>query len=196
MGIHEREHLEVKNVRTLRSWLVKNHDSSPGLWVVTYKKATGVAAPTYDEMVRVALCFGWIDSIPGKVDEDRSKLYFSPRKKGSGWAATNKVRIKELISSGEMTPAGLKLIDAAKADGSWNKLDGAQTQEIPKDLSTAFRKYAASKKNFEAFPPGVRKAILVWIAEAKTPATREKRVNETASLAAKNVRANQWREKK
>lgn len=196
MGIHEREHLEVKNVRTLRSWLVKNHDSSPGLWVVTYKKATGVAAPTYDEMVRVALCFGWIDSIPGKVDEDRSKLYFSPRKEGSGWAATNKVRIKELISSGEMTPAGLKLIDAAKADGSWNKLDGAQTQEIPKDLSTAFRKYAASKKNFEAFPPGVRKAILVWIAEAKTPATREKRVNETASLAAKNVRANQWREKK
>jgi uncharacterized protein YdeI (YjbR/CyaY-like superfamily) len=155
-----------------------------------------VAAPTYDEMVRVALCFGWIDSIPGKVDEDRSKLYFSPRKEGSGWAATNKVRIKELISSGEMTPAGLKLIDAAKADGSWNKLDGAQTQEIPKDLSTAFRKYAASKKNFEAFPPGVRKAILVWIAEAKTPATREKRVNETASLAAKNVRANQWREKK
>ena len=196
MGIHDREHLEVKNVRTLRSWLAKNHDKSLGLWVVTYKKASGVAAPTYDEMVRVALCYGWIDSIPGKVDEDRTKLYLSPRKKGTGWAATNKARIKELIASGEMTPAGMKLIDAAKADGSWNKLDGAQTQEIPQDLLSAFRKYGGSKKNFEAFPPGVRKAILVWIAEAKSPATREKRINETAALAAQNIRANQWREKK
>ena len=98
-----------------------------------------------------------------------------------------------MIASGEMTPAGLKLIEAAKADGSWDKLDGAHTLEIPKDLMSAFRKYAGSKKNFEAFPPGVRKAILVWIAEAKTPATREKRINETASLAAQNIRANQWR---
>ena len=80
MGIQDREHLEIQSARTLNAWLAKNHSKSLGLWVVTYKKASGVPAPTYDEIVKVALSYGWIDSIPGKVDELRSKLYFSPRK--------------------------------------------------------------------------------------------------------------------
>jgi uncharacterized protein YdeI (YjbR/CyaY-like superfamily) len=193
MGIQDREHLEIKSARTLSAWLTKNHSKSPGLWVVTYKKASGVAAPTYDEMVKVALSFGWIDSVPGKVDDQRSKLYFSPRKKGSGWSSPNKKRIKELLDEGKMKPSGLAILEAAKKDGSWGKLDKTESAEIPKDLLSAFRKYSGSKKNFDAFPPGVRKQILQWIEQAKTPPTREKRINETASLAAKNVRANQWR---
>lgn len=193
MGIQDREHLEVKSARSLSAWLTKNHSKSSGLWVVTYKKASGVAAPTYDELVKVALSFGWIDSIPGKVDENRSKLYFSPRKKGSGWSAPNKKRVSELIDKGRMKPSGMKVVEEAKKDGSWSKLDQSESTEIPKDLLSAFRKYPGSKKNFDAFPPGVRKQILQWIGLARTEATREKRIVETASKAAKNIRANQWR---
>jgi len=152
-----------------------------------------VPAPTYDELVKVALSFGWIDSIPGKVDETRSKLYFSPRKKRSGWSAPNKKRVKELIDEGKMKPSGMKVVEDAKKDGSWSKLDQSESAEIPKDLLSAFRKYPGSKKNFDAFPPGVRKQILQWIGLAKTALTREKRIVETASKAAMNVRANQWR---
>lgn len=81
MGIHDREHLEVKSALEFSNWLSKNHEKSDGLWLVTYKKVSGIPAPKYDEIVKVALSFGWIDSIPGKVDEKRSKLYFSPRKR-------------------------------------------------------------------------------------------------------------------
>jgi uncharacterized protein YdeI (YjbR/CyaY-like superfamily) len=80
MGIHDREHLEVATAAQLTSWLAEHHTSSPGLWVVTHKKGSGKPAPSYDEIVRAALCFGWIDSVPGKVDDARSKLYISPRK--------------------------------------------------------------------------------------------------------------------
>jgi len=196
MGIHDREHLEVKSLRTLAAWYSKNHSKSPGLWVVTYKKSAGEPAPTYDELVRLALCYGWIDSVPGKVDELRTKLYFSPRKKGSGWSASNKARIKELLASGKMKAPGLKVLEQAKADGSWNKLDSSESATVPKDLIAAFRKHPGSKANFDAFPAGVRKQILQWIDQAKTAPTREKRITETASLAAENIRANQWRDKK
>ena len=194
MGIHDREHLEVTNAKQINAWLRKNHPTSPGLWVVTYKKATGKPAPTYDEIVRAALCWGWVDSIPGKVDEDRAKLYISPRKPKSAWSQSNKVRVAELIKDGSMQPAGLAKIEEAKASGTWTLIDSAQNTEIPKDLA-AFKKLKGSKENFEAFPRGVRKQILEWIAQAKTDATREKRVLETATLAQKNIRANQWRDK-
>lgn len=193
MGIHDREHLEVKTTKALKAWLNKNHANSPGLWVVTYKKSAGVAAPTYDELVRVALCYGWIDSVPGKVDELRSKLYFSPRKKGSGWSSSNKKRIKELAAEGKLKEPGLRVLEAAKKDGSWTKLDKSESVEIPKDLLSAFRKHPGSKRNFDSFPPGVKKQILQWIDQARTEPTRLKRITETASLAAKNVRAHQWR---
>ena len=92
-----------------------------------------------------------------------------------------------------MKPAGMKILEAAKLDGSWDKLDSTESLEIPSDLLAAFRKNVGSKKNFEAFPPGVKKQILQWISQAKTPPTREKRIQETATLAARNIRANQWR---
>ena len=195
MGIHDREHIEVTSVDQLWDWYVRNHETAPGIWVVTHKKSSGVPAPSYDDMVRTALCFGWVDSVPGKVDDLRTKLYFSPRKKGSGWAATNKARVKELEEQGKLMPAGIAAIEAAKQDGSWNKLDGAESAEVPADLISAFKLHTGSQKNFDAFPLGIRKQILQWITQAKTAPTREKRIDETARLAAENVRANQWRPK-
>lgn len=196
MGIHDRQHVEIESYDHLRHWLSENHASSPGVWVVTYKKSTGKPAPTYDEIVRAALCWGWIDSISGKVDDYQTKLYLSPRKHTSAWSLSNKTRVDELIASGEMTEHGFNKVEAAKASGRWNLIDSAQQAEIPDDLQAAFELHPGSAENFEAFPRGVRKQILEWITQAKTPETREKRILETAAEAQKNIRANQWRDKK
>jgi len=134
-----------------------------------------------------------VDSVPGKVDDERSKLYISPRKAKSAWSQSNKARVTELIASGEMQPAGLAAIEMAKANGHWEIIDEAQQAHIPTDLAKAFKAHRGSLSNFEGFPRGVRKQILEWIALAKTDATRQKRINETAELAAQNIRANQWR---
>ena len=196
MGIHDREHLEIEDITELYAWLEDNSSTSPGLWVVTHKKASGKPAPSYDDIVRAVLCFGWIDSVPGKVDENRSKLYLSPRKKGSAWSNANKVRIEALIQEGALRPAGLAAVESAKASGTWSKIDSAHKLEIPQDLTAEFAKYPGSQENFEAFPPSTKKGILEWIIQAKTAETRAKRINTTASLAAENVRANQWNGRK
>jgi uncharacterized protein YdeI (YjbR/CyaY-like superfamily) len=193
MSVHDKEHLDVTDIDQLIDWLHVNHSTSSGLWVVYAKKTSGLPGPTYDEMVRAILRFGWVDSIPGKVDVQRSKLYVSPRKPTSAWSQSNKVRVDELIASGLMLPAGLAAIDLAKANGSWSLIDAAQNAEIPDDLEAEFRNHPGARENFDAFPRGVRKRILEWISLAKTPPTRAKRVAETAELAAQNIRANQWR---
>lgn len=138
MGIHDREHLEIEDIDELYAWLEDNSATSPGLWVVTFKKASGRTGPSYDDIVRAVLCFGWIDSVPGKVDENRSKLYLSPRKKGSAWSNANKVRIEELMKQGAIRPAGLAAVDEAKASGTWNMIDSAHNLEVPEDLSKEF----------------------------------------------------------
>ena len=196
MGIQDREHLPIESAQQFHDWLSSNHSSSPGVWLVTFKKGSGKPAPTYDEMVRVALCWGWVDSVPGKIDDLQTKLYFSPRKPGSAWSKSNKQRVEELLADNQIQPAGLAKIAEAKASGAWSKIDEAQDALVPADLLEAFALYPGSHENFEAFPKGVRKQILEWITLAKTPATREKRIQETASLAAQNIRANQWRDKK
>lgn len=195
MGLHDRDHLPIEAAQQFDDWLAQNHASSPGVWLVTFKKGSGKPAPSYDEMVRVALRWGWVDSIPGKVDELQTKLYFSPRKPGSAWSKSNKQRVDELLSAGLIQPPGLTKIAEAKASGAWSKIDEAQDAVVPADLLASFEAHPGSQENFDAFPRGVRKQILEWITLAKTPATREKRILETASLAAQNIRANQWRDK-
>lgn len=192
MAIDDREHLDVSDRAQWRAWLLAHHASAAGVWAVTYNKQSGRPAPTYDELVEEALCVGWVDSRPGRVDALRTKLYFAPRKRGSGWASTNKVRVERLTAQGLMTPAGLAAIDAAKADGSWALLDSSEAAQVPDDLRAALDRHAPAGANFDAFPRGVRKSILQWIDLAKTPETRARRIDETATLAAKNVRANQW----
>lgn len=120
-------------------------------------------------------------------------LWMSPRKPGTGWSRPNKERIERLTAAGLIAPAGLAKIEAARKDGSWEALDAVEALEIPPDLEKAFAAYETAKPNFEAFPRSVKRAILEWISNAKKPETRAKRVEETARLAAENVRANQWR---
>ena len=192
MGHDDAEHVQFEKRSQWRTWLKRHHATSSGVWVITYKKAANKPSPTYEELVLEALCFGWIDSKPGKVDDERTKLYFCPRKKGSGWAATNKARIEILEAEGLMTPAGRALIDQAKADGSWSKLDRSEGNVIPPALEAAFPAYPGSRENFDAFPPGIRKQLIFWVDDAKREETRDRRADEIARLAQQNIRANQW----
>jgi uncharacterized protein YdeI (YjbR/CyaY-like superfamily) len=177
-----------------RAWLEKNHARAEGVWLVSYKKATGKPRMEYEEAVEEALCFGWIDSKPNKLDDERSLLWFAPRKAGTGWSKLNKERVARLIRAGLMTEAGLAKVKSARQDGSWNALDAVDALEMPSDLAQAFSENETARGYFEAFPKSVRRGILEWISTAKKPETRAKRIAETVSLAAQNIRANQWRQ--
>ncbi len=177
-----------------RAWLAKHHQRAAGIWLVTYKKATGKPRVDYEDAVAEALCFGWIDSKGNKLDDERSLLWFAPRKSGSGWSRPNKERIERMLAAGRMAAAGLAKIEAAKIDGSWEALDAIENLEVPADLAAALAEYANATANFDSFPRSVKRAIIEWIANAKRTETRDKRVAETAQLAEQNIRANQWRQ--
>ncbi|NJO99084.1 MAG: hypothetical protein HC764_26390, partial [Pleurocapsa sp. CRU_1_2] len=162
--------------------------------LVSYKKETGKPRFDYNDAVEEALCFGWIDSKPNKLDAERSLLWFAPRKPKTGWSKLNKERAEKAIATGLMTQSGLAKIEAAKLDGSWNILDAIEALEIPPDLEEALATYETARLNFDAFPRSAKRGILEWISIAKKPETRAKRIEETAKLAADNIRANQWRQ--
>ena len=175
-----------------RAWLTENHERAEGVWLVSFKKATGKSRFDYGEAVEEALCFGWIDSRPNKLDDERSLLWFALRKTGTGWSRPNKERIMRMTELGQMFPAGLKKIEATKADGSWSALDEVENLVIPHDLQVSLNSYPNAAKNFSDFPRSAKRGILEWVAQARTEATRSKRIFETASLAQLNKRANQW----
>jgi uncharacterized protein YdeI (YjbR/CyaY-like superfamily) len=177
-----------------RKWLKQNHSRAEGVWLISYKKGTGKPRFDYDEAVEEALCFGWIDSKPNKLDDERSMLWFAPRKARTGWSKINKARAEKMIEAGRMAPAGLAKIEAARRDGTWNALDTIEALEIPPDLATALAVNSVARQHFDAFPRSAKRGILEWIANARKPETRAKRVEETARLAAENIRANQWRQ--
>ena len=178
-----------------RQWLSDNHASRGAVWFVFWRKASGNQAVDYEDAVSEALAFGWIDSRPAKLDEHRSMLYFSVRKRGSAWSRPNKQRVERLRHDGLMTPLGEAAIAAAVQDCSWSRLDEVEDLVEPMDLVQAFVGFPGSRAHWDAFPPSARRGILEWIVQAKTPTTRLKRVHQTAELAARNERANQWRPK-
>ncbi len=160
---------------------------------MTFKKTSLRPSLGYDASVEEALCFGWVDSRTRGLDEERSMLWFAPRRKGSNWSRSNKERVAKLIEVGVMTDAGLAKIEAAKRDGSWTALDAVERLEVPPDLKVAFAALPGAAENFDAFPRWVKRAILEWISTAKRQSTRDRRVEETARLAQVNQRPKQWR---
>lgn len=176
-----------------RAWLEANHTRGEGVWLITNKKASGKPRLEYDQAVEEALCFGWVDSRPNKLDDERSRLWFAPRKPGSNWSRPNKQRAEKMIAAGLMAPAGLARVEAAKQDGSWTALDEVEALAVPPDLAAALAVDPQAAAFWDAFPRSVRRGILEWILNARTAETRARRVEETARLAAQNIRANQWR---
>jgi len=186
------EQVEPRSRAAWRDWLARHHRQHESVWLVYRKKAAGGPDFPLEAGIEEALCFGWIDSLPRKLDADRSMLLMSPRKPGSNWSAINKRRAEKMIAEGRMTPAGQAAIDRAKADGSWDALAEVDALEVPADLQEAFAAYPGAADHFAAFPKSARRGILEWIGNARRAETRAKRVLETARLAAENVRANQW----
>lgn len=186
-------HLEPASSTAWRSWLSANHGQPFGVWVVFHKKRAGSSRLTYDQAVEDALCFGWIDSTPGKVDENRFKVWFAPRKPKSEWSRINKARVDRLIRDGRMRPPGLAKIEEAKHNGAWSVLDAAEALEEPADFAAALDANPAARRNYDGFPPGSRKIILGWIVRAVRPETRAKRIAEAVEKAARGIRANQER---
>jgi uncharacterized protein YdeI (YjbR/CyaY-like superfamily) len=175
-----------------RAWLQKNHIQSESIWLVLAKKGSGLPLLSVDEVVEEALCFGWIDSVPNKLDDKRYKILISPRKPKSNWSKVNKLRAARMIKAGLMMAPGMQMITLAKKTGTWNALNAIDKLFIPTDLKAALAAYPKSMAYFEAFPPSTKRGILEWIQNAKTEATRTKRIKETAELASKNIRANQY----
>ncbi|TDK67634.1 hypothetical protein E2I14_04575 [Sapientia aquatica] len=190
---NDRAQVEFKNRAELRAWLKANSSLYAGIWVIYFKKHHQDYLP-YDAIAEECLCFGWVDSLPRKLDDDRAMLYISPRKAGSNWSNANKARIEKLIRQELMTKAGMKKVEDAKLDGSWDALVEIQAGVIPKDLNLALNANRVAKRNFDLFPPSSKRIILEWIAGAKTPETRSKRIYETVSNAAENIRANHYRQ--
>lgn len=189
----ERQRVEVTSRAEWRGWLEKHAGQKASIWLVTYKKVDAERHVPYADVVEEALCFGWVDSLPRRLDDRRSMLLLSPRKPGSAWSRPNKERAERMIAQGLMTPAGQIKIDAAKADGSWIKLDKVEDLVVPEDLSAAFERHPSASKQFASFPRSVKRGILEWIEQAKKPETRRARVEKTAAMAAQGERANQYR---
>ncbi|WP_240741893.1 YdeI family protein [Deinococcus sp. KSM4-11] len=169
-----------------------HHATSPGVRLVIHKKGSPTPNLTTAEAVEEALCFGWIDSTARTLDAVRWVIQMTPRKTGSGWSAVNKERIARMQAEGRMTPAGQARINAAVQDGTWTKLDAIERLEIPADLRAALDASPGAAGHWDAFPRTAKRAVLEWIAQAKTEPTRRKRVTETAEKAARGERANQW----
>jgi uncharacterized protein YdeI (YjbR/CyaY-like superfamily) len=182
--------VEIASAAELRDWLAANHGGAGSVWVVTWKKGCGRHHVPWGAVVDEALCFGWIDSLPRKLDADRAMLLLSPRKPGSGWSKVNKDKVARLTAEGRMAPSGLAKVEAAQADGSWARLDAVDAMEEPHDLSVALDAVPVARANFDAFPPSSRRGILEWIANAKRPGTRAARIADTVARAAENRKAN------
>lgn len=175
-----------------RAWLAANHDRPGSVWLVLNRKGSGLPHLPVAEAVEEALCFGWLDSRPARLDARRSLLLFSPRQPGSAWSGVNKAKVEGLTAAGLMAPAGLAAVARARADGSWTRLDGASALIEPADLAAALAATPGAQAAWRSFPPSHRRANLEWIAQAKRPATRAARIAEIAARAGRGERANTW----
>lgn len=186
----EFERVQVESRAELRAWLQANHTRAESIWLVTLKKHVVGRYVSWDEVVGEALCFGCVDSLPRKLDADRSMLLLSPRHPGSPWSRLNKQRVEKLLAAGLMEPPGLAAIEQAKQDGSWAVYDEIEDLVIPADLAEVLTENVTAARHFYAFSVSSKKGLLWWIKSAKRPAARSKRIAETVRLAQHNIKAN------
>src|SRR3984957_20266772 len=164
-----------------RRWLAKNFARSGGIWLAFYKKASGKQTISYDHAVEEALCFGWVDGMKKKLDEECYAFRFTPRKAKSAWAKSNLQRVERLMAEGKMMSAGLD------AYNSSNRREVPPIPTVmPKALEEKFRGQRAAWSNYEKFPPGYRRMTAGWVASAKKDETRVKRVGKPVKYLAPN----------
>lgn len=172
-----------------RDWLKQNHDSSKGVYLIFYKVAHENESMRWEEAVKVALCFGWIDSTVKSLGNGKRRQYFTPRNPKSVWSALNKKYIKELKVSKLIHESGLEKIKIAKQNGSWTALDDVENGVIPEDLQLEFNKNDDTFTNYSNFAPSYRKSYLYWLNQAKRSTTRQKRIIEIIKLCEANIKS-------
>lgn len=176
--------LELKHISDWRKWLSENHNRVDEIWLVYYKKHTGIYSISYQDSLDEALCFGWVDSLIKRIDDDRYARKFTPRRDDSNWSLVNKSRVGELIAEGRMTEPGMAKVEAAKQSGSWEKpvTKPEMDFEIPPEFEQALAENLEAVRFFETLAPTYRKHYIGWIATAKRPETRAKRIAEAIQL--------------
>jgi uncharacterized protein YdeI (YjbR/CyaY-like superfamily) len=172
-----------------RAWLAASSDTARGVWVVSWRKASGRAPVAYEDLVEEAICFGWIDSTVNVLDEDRGLQLMTPRRPRSGWTRLNRQRAAALEVAGRMTEAGRRVVEAAKANGSWTLYDTVEDLAEPDDLAAALDADRTARAAWDGFPPSARKQMLWWVVSARTPQTRANRIAKIATAAADGRRA-------
>jgi uncharacterized protein YdeI (YjbR/CyaY-like superfamily) len=177
--------MRFKSSRDLRSWLAKNHDQSDGIWLRVYKKNSAVTSVTYPEALDQALCHGWIDGQKKPYDQQSWLQKFTPRSSKSGWSKINTQHAERLSKSGEMTPAGVKAVSAAKADGRWTAAyDSFSNATVPEDFLTELTKNVKAKAFFETLNKTNIYSITYRLQTAKKSETRERRMKLILSMLA------------
>ncbi len=175
-----------------REWLKKNHKSEQSVWLIYYKSASEHFNLSWSQAVDEALCFGWIDSRKDTIDEERYKQLFSKRKPKSPWSRINKEKVERLIKKKLIAKAGHEAIEVAKENGSWSKFDHVDQLIVPEDLDQALTESPKAKHFFENLSPSSKKAILAWVAMAKRPETRKRRIDEVIRRAEQDLKPKQF----
>lgn len=179
--------VQVESADELRRWLAEHHGQEAGVWVVTFKKDTGARYVSRSAVLDELLCFGWIDGIARKLDDERTMQLITPRR-AQHWARSYKERVSRLTEQGRMHPAGLRSVEESKARGLWTFMDDVDDLIVPEDLAVALAARAGARSYFDTIPPASKRFTLRWIKLAKTPATRAKRITTMADLAASGQR--------
>src|SRR4030066_584305 len=176
-----------KNRGEFRKWLEKNHAKQKELWIMFYKVHTNKKSVRYNEAVEEALCFGWIDGIVKRIDDEKHAQRYTPRKTRSILSNVNKERAKRMIAEGKMTDAGLQKIKEAKKNGWWNK---AYSFEVENIMSLEMKKVLMSDKeawnNFQNFGKSYQNTYIFWVNYAKREETKKKRIQLVLERAKQN----------
>ena len=181
------EKLHVTNRDDWRAWLRKNYDTKKEVWLIYYKRHTGKPRIPYDGAVEEALCFGWIDNLVKKIDDEKFAQKFTPRKGKSKWSEANKKRARKMIKEGKMTKAGLAKIREAKSNGEWFKTAPVKKElVIPAYIKKAFATNEKALDNLNNLANGYKRQLVGWITGAKREETRKRRLTEAIRLLEQN----------
>lgn len=191
MKNREIREIYLKSSGEWRAWLEDNHDKVSGIYLIFYSVGHEMPSMRWEEAVKVALCYGWIDATAKSLGNGKRRQYFTRRKPKSGWSAINKAHIDGLLVAGLIHESGLRSIAIAKENGSWNSLDDVENGIIPEDLKAAFKMQPSALDNFKNFAPSHRKNYLHWLHQAKRDSTRAKRINEIIDLCNRNIKSRQ-----
>lgn len=184
---HDRPELYFPRDVEWREWLMQNFDQFPqGIYLIFFKMDHPQASMRWEEAVRVALCYGWIDSTVKSLGNGKRRQFFCPRNPKSTWSKLNKTYIQELEMEGLIHDSGQQLIDLAKEIGTWSAMDDVENGVIPEDLKSAFAKSKKAFSNYQNFAPGYRKSYLSYLHSAKREPTRLKRIAEIIILCEAN----------